>query len=172
LVLQHCNVCLLGDHDATFLHELAALRPTTDDDRQRANILRSWPLCLDEEHLYLHASPRDPLHEYVFPEDIHNQAKLTSIFARFARHCFAGHTHLPGVFTERREFFTPAALDHRYPLGPQKALINVGSVGQPRDGDPRACYAVLADGLVTFQRVDYPRQRTIEKIGPQPPSDG
>ena len=43
-------------------------------------------------------------------------------------------------------------------------MINVGSVGQPRDGDPRACYVVLEDDVVRFRRVEYPFEKTIAKI--------
>ena len=43
-------------------------------------------------------------------------------------------------------------------------MINVGSVGQPRDGDPRACYVILDDNLVRFRRVEYPFEETIRKI--------
>ena len=43
-------------------------------------------------------------------------------------------------------------------------MINVGSVGQPRDGDPRACYVVLIDDQVTFRRVEYAIDTTVEKI--------
>ena len=50
------------------------------------------------------------------------------------------------------------------PLPATKAMINVGSVGQPRDGDPRACYAILEDGDVRFRRVAYPFEVTREKI--------
>ena len=57
----------------------------------------------------------------------------------------------------------------RYPdfsLTDQKAMINVGSVGQPRDGDPRACYVVLEDNhnVVRFRRIEYPFEQTIRKI--------
>ncbi len=43
-------------------------------------------------------------------------------------------------------------------------MINVGSVGQPRDGNPRACYVVLEDEVVRFRRVEYPFEKTISKI--------
>jgi len=43
-------------------------------------------------------------------------------------------------------------------------MINVGSVGQPRDGDPRACYVVLEDRHLTFRRIEYPMEETIKKI--------
>ena len=62
------------------------------------------------------------------------------------------------------KFFSPDEVGNEYRLGPQKAMINVGSVGQPRDGDPRACYVVLEDGVVRFRRVAYPFEKTIAKI--------
>ncbi len=86
------------------------------------------------------------------------------LFNRSDRYCFQGHTHVPGVFTWSREFFEPSELNYQYQLSDDKVMINVGSVGQPRDGDPRACYVVLTDDHVTFHRVEYPWETTIEKI--------
>jgi diadenosine tetraphosphatase ApaH/serine/threonine PP2A family protein phosphatase len=43
-------------------------------------------------------------------------------------------------------------------------LTNVGSVGQPRDGDPRACYTILTEKALEFRRVEYPVEQTIAKI--------
>ena len=109
--------------------------------------------CGDD--LYLHGSPRDPVHEYVFPEDVYNQRNMESIFAGIARHCFCGHTHVPGVLTEFSDFKTPEQLDYQHTLAADKAIVNVGSVGQPRDGDPRACYVILDGSEITFRRLDY-----------------
>jgi len=78
---------------------------------------------------------------------------------------------VPGVFTEGCEFFSPDELNNEYRLGPGKAMINVGSVGQPRDGDPRSCYVVLEDGVVRFRRVEYPFDKTIAKIYDVPDLD-
>jgi len=104
------------------------------------------------------------LNEYVFPEDTFNRRKLEKIFSLVGHYAVQGHTHVPGVFTESYEFFTPDELNHEYKLGPGKAMINVGSVGQPRDGDPRSCYVVIDDGVVRFRRVKYPVEQTIQKI--------
>ena len=52
------------------------------------------------------------------------------------QYAFQGHTHVPGVFTEKYQFFSPEELNYEYPLGVEKVMINVGSVGQPRDGNP------------------------------------
>jgi len=78
--------------------------------------------------------------------------------------CFLGHTHLPGVFTPDYRFLTPAQVDHRYVVGQGKAVVNVGSVGQPRDLDPRACYVTLDGREVRWNRVPYDNRTTMEKI--------
>jgi diadenosine tetraphosphatase ApaH/serine/threonine PP2A family protein phosphatase len=104
------------------------------------------------------------LNEYVFPEDIYNRRKLEKIFVLIRRYAFQGHTHVPGVFTEDFQFSSPEELNNEYRLGEKKVMINVGSVGQPRDGNPRACYAVLEDKVVRFRRVEYPVEKTIAKI--------
>ena len=119
---------------------------------------------LEENMLFVHGSARNPLNEYVFPEDIYNKRKLEKIFALIPQYAFQGHTHVPGVFTESFNFFSPDELNNEYRLDRNKAMINVGSVGQPRDGDPRACYVVLEDDLVRFRRVEYPFEKTISKI--------
>jgi len=113
---------------------------------------------------YVHGSVRNPLSEYVFPEDVHNFRKLEKIFALIERYAFQGHTHVPGVFTEDGRFLGPDEIAGRYPLPRHKIMVNVGSVGQPRDGDPRACYVLLSDDQLEFRRVGYPVEKTMEKI--------
>ena len=71
---------------------------------------------------------------------------MERLFQLVERYCFQGHTHVPGVFTESFQFFAPEEIDNEYTLGDGKLMINVGSVGQPRDGDNRACYVILDDG--------------------------
>ena len=51
-----------------------------------------------------------------------------------------------------------------YELNERKAMVNVGSVGQPRDNDPRSCYIILNDKNIEFRRVEYPLEVTREKI--------
>ena len=113
---------------------------------------------------FVHASPRNPLNEYVFPEDIYNPRKMERVFAAVERYCFHGHTHMPGILTEDLRFYSPGEIGHTYQLGECKALCNVGSVGQPRDGDWRACYVLLSGGAVRFRRVEYDIETTIRKI--------
>ena len=115
-------------------------------------------------YLFVHGSARNPLNEYVFPEDIYNQRKMERIFTLVERYCFQGHTHVPGIFTENLQFHTPDDMGGVYKLDGRKTLCNVGSVGQPRDLDPRACYVILEDDTIRFRRVDYDVDTTIKKI--------
>jgi diadenosine tetraphosphatase ApaH/serine/threonine PP2A family protein phosphatase len=82
-----------------------------------------------------------------------------------SRICFNGHTHDPGVITEYGKFRTPAELSMEYAFeAGKKALINVGSVGQPRDGDPRSCYVTIEGEQLKYHRVEYDWKQTAEKI--------
>jgi len=181
--VMKCPVCLLGNHDQGALFDPEGFNsgaeraifwtrnqlengPGTPASRQqRWDFLGELPRSrLEGTLLFVHGSARNPLNEYVFPEDIYNKRKLEKIFALIPRHAFQGHTHVPGVFTENFNFFSPEELNSEYRLTQEKAMINVGSVGQPRDGNPRACYVVLEDDVVRFRRVEYPLEKTIAKI--------
>ena len=122
------------------------------------------PKHREGDFLFVHGSARNPLNEYVFPEDIYNQRKMERIFALVDKYCFQGHTHVPGIFTEGMQFLAPEEIEYTYKLDGRKTLCNVGSVGQPRDGDPRACYVVLTDDSITYRRVEYPWTTTRDKI--------
>lgn len=130
-------------------------------------------------YLCVHGSPRRPINEYIFPEDPLNSAKkLRDIFSRIkpSRVCLVGHTHVPGVFTDDPDFLPAAEMeDGIYTFNPKDSVIlNPGSVGQPRDLDPRASYAILetADDLepirAQFIRLDYDIDRTVAKIMANP----
>jgi diadenosine tetraphosphatase ApaH/serine/threonine PP2A family protein phosphatase len=71
------------------------------------------------------------------------------------RCCFMGHTHIPGIFTEDCHFYSPDELGQSYRMGSQKIMCNVGSVGQPRDGDLRASYVLLDGTEIIFRRIPY-----------------
>lgn len=90
--------------------------------------------------------------------------------------CLFGHTHLTTLFRETRtdRHYQNCELQQRLnltgkriPLDGSRLLINPGSVGQPRDGDNRAAYAILDDSTYTieFRRVEYDRQTTLRKLG-------
>ncbi len=122
----------------------------------------------EDSILYVHASPRQPTREYVLPKDVKDPAKLDSIFKEFedSEICFVGHTHIPGVFTQDLQFFYSKTLENRYEFKshPGKKLVNIGSVGQPRDGDNRACYVLFDGETVEWRRIEYDIQSTMIKI--------
>jgi diadenosine tetraphosphatase ApaH/serine/threonine PP2A family protein phosphatase len=103
------------------------------------DFLAALPVTLEPAGGYsiCHGSPRDPLWEYVF--DARTAAYAMAGLA--VPRCCVGHTHVPATFR----------------VGDSKLMFNPGSVGQPRDGDPRAAYALLdADrATVEFRRVEY-----------------
>ena len=119
----------------------------------------------EENELYVHGSPRQPLRDYVYPKDIRNTEKMVEIFARVTKYCFCGHTHLPGVFRDDMTFIHPEDLSMGvYLTGKEKAMVNVGSVGQPRDGDRRSCYVTFDGDAVVFRRVEYDVDKTVRRI--------
>jgi diadenosine tetraphosphatase ApaH/serine/threonine PP2A family protein phosphatase len=107
---------------------------------------RAWLAALPKRHVdgeftLVHGSPRDPTWEYVTSVPI-ARANLALLETPFGLH---GHTHVPVVFRQddgRVEAVSPVA-GSRLTLDERAALINPGSVGQPRDGDPSASYAVI-----------------------------
>ena len=189
LVMQ-CKVVLLGNHDQGAIFdprgfngvaeraifwtrsELEAPIPSREQLDVRWEFLGDCQRTYRENgFLFLHASPRDPISDYLFPEDIYNRRKMERLFNAVERFCFHGHTHLPGVITESMQFYTPEEIDYCYPLQQEKAFINVGSVGQPRDGDWCACYVLFDEEAVYYRRVDYDVETTIQKIYDTPDLD-
>ena len=183
LVMKHCQVNILGNHDQGALFDPEGFNSVAEQaifwtrdqlEHANGNAAAAQKRCdflgelrrnhREEQMLFVHGSARKPLSEYVFPEDIYNTKKIETIFSYIPRYCFQGHTHVPGVFTDRPSFSSPEDLDFAYQLGESKVMVNVGSVGQPRDGDPRACYVVLEDEVLHFRRVEYDVETTVQKI--------
>jgi len=181
-LLGRCKLGVLGNHDQGALFDPEGFSSTAEkaifwtrdqlesqgSEEQRAarcNYLAELPrVARLDGLLFVHGSPRNPLSEYVFPDDIYNPKKLEKLFALVERACFQGHTHVPGIFTSAGRFQSPSDAGMHYVLGAEKAMINVGSVGQPRDSDPRACYVVLDDDVVSYRRVEYAVDITAAKI--------
>ena len=123
--------------------------------------------------MFVHGSPRGPTNEYVFPEDTQNVKKMEKLFSLFDHVCFQGHTHVPGVFTSDLRFVRPVDADGGFDVSDQtqRYMINVGSVGQPRDGDSRSCYVVHDGERVVFHRVEYDVEKTVASIEAEPDLD-
>lgn len=179
------DLCILGNHDQAALFdpegfsstaekaifwtrgqlESRSDTDTVEDQQRRWSYLCELPRTYHEgDHLYVHGSARSPVNEYVFPEDVYNRNKIERIFSMIPKYCFQGHTHVPGVFTESFQFLSPQEFNFKYTLGEQKLMVNVGSVGQPRDGDPRSCYIIIEDDTLQFVRLEYPAQQVASQI--------
>ncbi len=185
LVMKLASVTILGNHDQAALFDPEGFNPLAlqaaywsrdqlekpvggnTAKNRRWDFLGELPRQVDEgDLLFVHGSPREPTNEYVFPEDIYNERKMESLFGRIQLYCFQGHTHIPGVFTSGGEFISPEDCEFHYELDGEKSMVNVGSVGQPRDGDPRACYVILdtTSESLEYRRVDYDFNVTAGKI--------
>ena len=190
LVLRHCQVTLMGNHDFAAMYEpnnfnLGAegacywTRQELEDEPDKAARDRRWDFLgsLPVKHVLgseqspvgalvlAHGSPRRPINEYIFPDDIYNSpTKLAGMFDRFEHLCLIGHTHVPGVFLPTPDFYSPDELGGVYEVDLHKAIINVGSVGQPRDRDSRASYVILEEGKVRFCRVPYDVESAVAKV--------
>jgi predicted phosphodiesterase len=187
LVMQ-CKVVLLGNHDQGAMFDPDGFNPPAERaifwtrgqleaaTEQREAKERRWEFLAERPrvykengYLFVHGSARNPLNEYVFPEDIYNQRKMDRIFALVDRYCFQGHTHVPGIFTEALpgemyQFHAPEEINYAHKLDGRKTLCNVGSVGQPRDRNWRACYVLLDVDTIRYRRVEYDINKTIDKI--------
>lgn len=108
----------------------------------------------------VHGSPRDPIWEYV--DSI--SAARDNFELLETRHCLLGHTHVPSVFRSRRGHVQGLVVgpEARITLDDRRVMLNPGSVGQPRDGDPTASYMILdtTTGKVTWLRVAYDIEAT------------
>jgi predicted phosphodiesterase len=177
--------CLLGNHEQALLGTGEDFNPnarraidwTRDailgagaDEREAG--MAYWdfigglePLFVEEGAMYAHGTPRDPVREYLLPRDARDPGKMAALFRAMSRWadrgahvCFVGHSHVPAIYYEDGRFYRPKDTEGPYDLGDltqARAIVNVGSVGQPRDGDPRLSYALFDGRNLTFVRLEY-----------------
>ena len=176
LVRERAGICLVGNHDLGVLGQL-----DLDEFSPDAAISARWTqtVLLDEHRTYLeslspkakaegaelfHASPRDPVWEYVITEEAARDALGSTV----APLVLVGHSHIALAITladERLEGdLAPGGSEVGLDAG--RWLLNPGSVGQPRDGDPRAAWLDLdlPSGRGLFRRVPYDIARTQAEI--------
>ena len=189
LVRQKCEWCLFGNHEEALLsggedfNEKAraaiewtrSVLSSRDFPREEnyaiwdfLDALQSQTERREENAMFVHGSPFDPVREYVMPRDSRNAQKMARIFGKQDRQlCFVGHSHVPGVYTQDGRFLKPDAVGGAFRARDygEKVLVNVGSVGQPRDGDPRLSF-VMYDGRdrVEFVRAPYDIESAAKKI--------
>lgn len=187
--LEHCEFILLGNHEegvlegALGVHYIAKdaidwtrtqLKPSflsRPKTRQLWEQLKKLPITYTyNRFLFVHGSPRDPTYEYILPKDAEDPfggvpKKIQEIFEQIDHVCFVGHSHKPGIMTQKSKWYTPDEFDGVWTLKEgEKVVCNVGSVGQPRDKDNRACYVTVADNEICYHRVEYDFTKTQEKI--------
>lgn len=170
-------LAILGNHDAAAVHGPAGMTPNAHAaalwtraqlSREQSAFLAELPLTAERDGvLFVHASARDPA-AWHYVRDL--RSAEACLAATDARTVICGHTHLPAVFYARagrepvaftplRNVPAPLSAAHRH-------VVVVGAVGQPRDGDPAACFALLDTQAreITMMRVPYDTQETARKI--------
>lgn len=177
LLRQHRHTCIAGNHDwaaigkldtAYFNPDAAAASHWTSGQLSTRDIqyLESLPVTLDKDDFTLaHGSPRDPIWEYVLSTSI---AMQNFTFFR-SPYCLVGHSHVPLIFKEEEDgscTFSRFQPNVGLTLGKIRLIINPGGVGQPRDGDPRASYAIYdAEArVVRLYRIPYDIAATQDKM--------
>ncbi|MFC6591857.1 metallophosphoesterase family protein [Deinococcus lacus] len=132
--------------------------------------MKSWPDGIDDAELGLRFRHGTPLSAADYTNSV--QSARDSFQGWPGRLCFVGHTHLPAAYatlTTGNDFVKFQSLSEipRYPVPPAvRAILNPGSVGQPRDGDPRAAYGVFDTDRQLFEvrRVAYDFAETQRAI--------
>ena len=177
------HICVAGNHDWGVLGKLDIMDFNESARRAclwtREQLTKSNWDYLDDldtrlvegDFTIVHGSPRNPIWEYLFSS--HTADINFSLFE--TPFCLVGHTHIPTVFT-KADMSRPCEInywsDDSLSLSPTGArlIVNPGGVGQPRDGDPRASYAIWDEDahVLEHHRVTYPievTQRKMEEAG-------
>ncbi len=178
LLRRHNHLCVVGNHDLAAIGRLDttdfntdaafAAQWTADQLTERSRIyLSSLPeRIVAEPFTLVHGSPRSPVWEYITHE-----GRAAPSFEQFGTQgCLVGHTHVPALYIQT---IPGGQIMGRVP-GPgdrievrlNRIIANPGGVGQPRDGDPRAAYALYDDdtGFLEWRRVPYPVQVTQQRM--------
>lgn len=176
LVSKHCEIKLMGNHEYAAIGVLSS-----ESMNQHARTSMHWTVgklgdrdismiadfdmtATDADCLLVHASPHEP-------DDWHyilSQHEAAEAFEAFDQKlAFHGHTHLPMIFCEAPDGKIRTIVGHDFdPDEESRYLANIGSVGQPRDNDPRASYVVYDSNeiAVRYHRVEYDIKATQAKM--------
>jgi len=177
LLRQYNHVCVAGNHDLAAIGKLntsdfnpdaaaachwTAKQLTAADSHYLGNLTL---VIQKDDFTIVHGSPREPIWEYLL-----STSNARENFAYFkTQFCLLGHSHVPLVFEERENGSCasfPLSPDIRLVLGKNRRIINPGGVGQPRDGDPRASYAIYDSDTrsVTHYRIPYDISATQSRM--------
>jgi diadenosine tetraphosphatase ApaH/serine/threonine PP2A family protein phosphatase len=176
LLRQHKHVCVAGNHDwaavgkvdtVNFNPDAAiACHWTTEQlTPEDTEYLENLPLIIDKDRFTLaHGSPRDPIWEYLISTSL---ARENFTFFQ-SPYCLVGHSHVPLVFREEDDSYSFSQFlpNVGLALGKSRLIINPGGVGQPRDGDPQASYAIYDSetSIARLYRIPYDIATTQDKM--------
>jgi len=180
------GLCLQGNHEYALLNTAedfnpkarAAIEWTREELNRDGNTDRRYaywdflaelePSADDGRAMFAHGSPRDPVREYLLPRDIADEPKMKALFSKMTQNvCFVGHSHVPAVYFEDKRLFRPQGTQGPFDLadsGDVRVIVNVGSIGQPRDGDQRLSYVLFDGRELTFVRLEYDVEEAASAI--------
>jgi diadenosine tetraphosphatase ApaH/serine/threonine PP2A family protein phosphatase len=176
LVKKTCSICVAGNHDLAAIGklDLSYFNPAAAEACQwtaaqlnpiDTRYLEDLPQGAEVgDFMLVHGSPSDPIMEYILSASIaeKNFAFFTNKF------CLAGHSHVPAAYRKEDNGTQPIHLTMGVGLvmHTHRMIVNPGSVGQPRDGDPRASYAIYdSEGMMLrLYRVEYDVAATQAKM--------
>lgn len=176
LLRQYNHICVAGNHDwaatgkidtSTFIMDAASACRWTAQQLSPDDIkyLNSLPLIITKGDFTLaHGSPRNPVWEYVMSTGV----AMENLAFFQSPYCLTGHSHIPAIFKYAEDSCTLSQFlpDIGLALGKNRLIINPGGLGQPRDGDPRASYAIYDSDtkLVKLYRTIYDIGATQAKM--------
>jgi predicted phosphodiesterase len=180
LIREYSIVSVVGNHDVAVLGktELSWFNETAREaikinqsllNKQNLDFLNFLPQKIEEDKfLIVHGSPRDYIYEYLLTvQSLRINIKLFN-----QQICFCGHTHIPVVYSfnfsngeenilipEGDEYLVEINNDTKY-------IVNVGSIGQPRDGNPKSCYVIfdIDNNIIKYKRLEYNISLVQEKM--------
>ncbi len=181
LLAELDHVCIAGNHDWAVMGKLdvddfnpdarhVSLWTRNALTESNHQYIKSLPVAMipEEQFTLVHGSPRHPIWEYVLYPAV-AQVNFEHFSTSF---CMVGHTHSPVIFYAPDgpngicEAQVPMSNNGPQALGSRRIILNPGSVGQPRDGDPRASYGILDVDNLTFEycRIPYPIAEVQERM--------
>ncbi len=171
------HICVAGNHDlgaigkistAEFNPDAAASCHWTGQQLNSADVeyIENLPLVIEQgDFTLVHGSPREPIWEYLVSNSVAKEN-----FAYFkSQFCLVGHSHVPLVFSHNESGAYSAgrfSTNVKLLLGRNRLIINPGGVGQPRDGDPQASYAIYDSQtrIIKLYRVPYDIRTTQDRM--------
>ena len=176
LLRQYQHVCVAGNHDwaaigkidtSSFNPDAAAACRWTSQQLKSGDVkyLEKLPPTIEKDGFTLvHGSPREPIWEYITSTSLARE-NLTFFQSPY---CLVGHSHVPAIFKDEGDYCTSSRLSPSVgiALGSSRLIINPGGVGQPRDGNPQASYAIYdsESKVIRLYRLPYDIKTTQDKM--------